>query len=115
MNQASLSEIGIQNSIENQVLNLAKLTQAAGLHGVVCSALEAEMLRAQLGSDFCLVTPGIRPVLTNGQVNQDDQSRVVTPSQALRLGASYLVIGRPITQAENPLKALETIIAECET
>ena len=117
MNQASLSEIGVENSLENQVLKLAKLTQQAGLHGVVCSALEAKMLRAQLGDDFCLVTPGIRPALENSQinlkVNRDDQARVVTPSDALNNGASYLVIGRPITQADNPLKALETIAAEC--
>jgi orotidine-5'-phosphate decarboxylase len=91
------------------VLNLAKLTKQAGLDGVVCSALEATALRSQLGNDFCLVTPGIRPAHTN----QDDQSRVVTPADALKNGASYLVIGRPITQAANPLKALEAIHAEC--
>ena len=115
MNQTSLNEIGIENSVENQVLKLAKLTQQSGLHGVVCSAQEAPMLRAQLGNNFCLVTPGIRPALANGQanVNQDDQSRVVTPADALNNGASYLVIGRPITQAVNPLKALEAIIADC--
>jgi orotidine-5'-phosphate decarboxylase len=108
MSQASLSEIGIENTVENQVLKLAKLTQQAGLHGVVCSALEAKILRQQLGDDFCLVTPGIRPA----NVNQDDQSRVVTPQDALNSGASYLVIGRPITQAPNPLKSLEHILQE---
>ena len=108
MNQASLSEVGIENTLEDQVLKLAKLTQQAGLHGVVCSALEAKILRQQLGNDFCLVTPGIRPA----NVNQDDQSRVVTPQDALNSGASYLVIGRPITQAPNPLKALEHILQE---
>jgi len=76
---------------------------------VVCSALEAEILRAKLGQDFCLVTPGIRPA----NVNKDDQSRVVTPADALNMGSSYLVIGRPITQAASPLKALEAIHAEC--
>jgi orotidine-5'-phosphate decarboxylase len=109
MNQASLNEIGIDSSVENQVLKLAKLTQLAGLHGVVCSALETQILRSQLGNNFCLVTPGIRPA----NVNQDDQSRVVTPDQALRFGSSYLVIGRPITQAANPLSALKAIHAEC--
>jgi orotidine-5'-phosphate decarboxylase len=109
MNQATLHEIGVTNSTENQVLNLAKLTQKAGLHGVVCSAQEAQLLKQQLLSDFLLVTPGIRPA----NVNQDDQSRVVTPSQALHLGASYLVVGRPITQAANPLKALELLLTEC--
>jgi orotidine-5'-phosphate decarboxylase len=117
MNQANLTEIGIENSVQNQVLNLAKLTQQAGLHGVVCSAQEARMLRAQLGSEFCLVTPGIRPALenfqVNMQVNRDDQARVVTPADALANGASYLVIGRPITQATNPLQALEAIVADC--
>ena len=128
MNQGNLTEIGIETSLENQVLRLAKLTQQAGLHGVVCSAQEAQMLRQQLGKTFCLVTPGIRfaqiksqvisnqahvnPVSLN-QVNQDDQSRVVTPADALGNGANYLVIGRPITQAENPLQALEAITAEC--
>lgn len=109
MNQASLNEIGIEVSIENQVLKLAKLTQQAGLHGVVCSALEAQLLKQHLPDNFLLVTPGIRPL----NVNQDDQSRVVTPSQALYMGVSYLVIGRPITQAADPLKALEAINAEC--
>lgn len=109
MNQAALNKVGITTSLATHVLNLATLTQQAGLDGVVCSALEAQMLRTQLGNDFCLVTPGIRPA----NANQDDQSRIVTPAEALRLGASYLVIGRPITQASNPLKALEAISTEC--
>lgn len=110
MNQASLSEIGIDSSVENQVLKLAKLTQQAGLHGVVSSAMEVTLLKKHLKDDFLLVTPGIRPA----NVNQDDQSRVVTPQDALNSGASYLVIGRPITQAPDPLKALEVILREIE-
>jgi orotidine-5'-phosphate decarboxylase len=111
MNQGNLTEIGIENTLENQVLKLATLTKQADLHGVVCSALEAKMLRQHLGNDFCLVTPGIRPAKVNeSHVNQDDQSRVVTPQDALKSGASYLVIGRPITQAPNPLKSLEDIL-----
>lgn len=111
MNQANLIEIGVKNTLEDQVLTLAKLTQQAGLHGVVCSALEAKALRQALGRDFCLVTPGIRPHPSNKQsVNQDDQSRVVTPQDGLNNGANYLVIGRPITQAPNPLKSLEEIL-----
>lgn len=110
MSQTSLSEIGIETSIENQVLRLAKLTQQAGLHGVVCSAMEATLLRKHLNNDFLLVTPGIRPALNPNPVNQDDQSRVVTPQDALNSGVNYLVIGRPITQAPNPLKALEDIL-----
>ena len=109
MNEASLNEVGIETSVENQVLKLAKLTENAGLHGVVCSALEAQLLKKHLRNDFLLVTPGIRPA----SANLDDQSRVLTPRQALQMGASYLVIGRPITQADNPLKALEAILVEC--
>ncbi|MES2181457.1 MAG: orotidine-5'-phosphate decarboxylase [Pseudomonadota bacterium] len=109
MNQASLYRIGIQTDLTTHVLNLASLTQQAGLDGVVCSALEANLLRTQLGNDFCLVTPGIRPANSN----PDDQSRVVTAADALNMGASYLVIGRPITQALHPLAALEAINAEC--
>ncbi|MFM9835375.1 MAG: orotidine-5'-phosphate decarboxylase [Methylophilaceae bacterium] len=110
MNQASLNEIGIQGNVENQVLKLATLTQNAGLHGVVCSAMEAKLLKKNLKDDFLLVTPGIRFALQSSAVNQDDQSRVVTPQDALNNGASYLVIGRPITQAPNPLQTLKSIL-----
>lgn len=109
MNQEGLSQIGIQTPLATHVLNLATLTKQAGLDGVVCSAQEATALRAALGNEFCLVTPGIRPA----NASQDDQSRIVTPKDALANGASYLVIGRPITQAADPLKALEAICAEC--
>ncbi len=109
MNQANLTQIGVAADLPSHVMNLAKLTQQAGLNGVVCSAQEAAMLRAALGQAFCLVTPGIRPT----GASQDDQSRIVTPAQALQNGASYLVIGRPITQAAGPLKALIAIHAEC--
>ena len=108
MNQASLNEIGIETSVENHVLKLAKLTENAGLQGVVCSALEAQLLKKHVKNDFLLVTPGIRPA----SANLDDQSRVLTPSQALQMGASYLVIGRPITQASNPKQALLDILKE---
>jgi len=107
MNQATLAALGISTSIEEHVLKLATLTQTAGLHGVVCSAQEATMLRKNLEQDFLLVTPGIRPA----NASKDDQSRIVTPQDALKQGASYLVIGRPITKAEHPAKALEAIAA----
>lgn len=106
MNQATLSEVGIQVPMEEQVLRLAKLTQSARLHGVVCSAQEATLLRQHVDKDFLLVTPGIRPA----NASKDDQSRIVTPQDALQQGASYLVIGRPITQAEQPAAALQTIL-----
>ena len=108
MDQAALNQIGVNGGVQDQVLRLARLTQQAGLDGVVCSAQEAVALRSTLGEKFCLVTPGIRPA----NVNADDQSRVVTPSDALRNGANYLVIGRPITQAPNPLLSLEAICKE---
>lgn len=106
MNQATLSEINIQKPIDQQVLTLAQLTQNVGLHGVVCSAQEATLLRKHVNADFLLVTPGIR--LANA--SKDDQSRIVTPQDALAQGASYLVIGRPITQAKQPAIALQTIL-----
>ena len=108
MNQEALGKIGIQIDLTTHVLNLATLTKLAGLDGVVCSALETPLLRKQLGPDFCLVTPGIRPANSS----RDDQSRVVTPTAALNMGSSYLVIGRPITQAHDPLKTLQAIHAE---
>ena len=108
MDQTTLNQLGIQGSLEDQVLRLARLAQQAGLDGVVCSAQEASALRTALGQDFCLVTPGIR----SANISADDQSRIVTPAEALRLGASYLVIGRPITQAPDPLLALQAIHQE---
>jgi orotidine-5'-phosphate decarboxylase len=111
MSQANLTELGIQNSIEEQVLKLATLTKQAGLHGVVCSAMEAQMLRKDMSDDFLLVTPGIRPA----NASLDDQTRVMTPSKALSMGASYLVVGRPITQAQDPLAALHAINKEIQT
>ncbi len=108
MNQQTLEQIGVGRPLQDQVLNLASLTKQSGLDGVVCSAQEAKLLRQHLGQDFCLVTPGIRPA----NASLDDQSRVVTPATALQDGASYLVIGRPITQAASPIAALEAIAAD---
>ena len=108
MNQQMLNEVGVTGAVSDQVLNLANLTKKSGLDGVVCSAQEAPILRKALGSNFCLVTPGIRPA----DATIDDQSRVVTPSKALAMGSSYLVIGRPITQSKNPLESLQKIHEE---
>jgi orotidine-5'-phosphate decarboxylase len=108
MDQQGLQEVGVAGALQEQVLRLARLTQASGLDGVVCSAQESPLLRGHLGDDFCLVTPGIRPAAAS----RDDQSRVVTPADALRQGSSYLVIGRPITQAPDPLAALHAISNE---
>ena len=102
MNQKDLADLGINEAPQEMVLRLARLAQDCGLDGVVCSALETELLRKQCGNQFCLVTPGIRPP----DASLDDQSRVMTPEAALRSGSSYLVIGRPITKAADPLQAL---------
>lgn len=107
MSQADLVEIGLQGSVKDNVARLAALAKQSGLDGVVCSAQEAQLLRTAIGDDFCLVTPGIRP--QNASV--DDQQRIMTPKQALDAGASYLVVGRPITQATDPLQALKDINA----
>lgn len=111
MNQSALNQIGIETTVEQHVLRLAELTAQSGLHGVVCSAQEAKLIRAHINQDFLLVTPGIRPSFAS----QDDQSRILTPSQALASGASYLVIGRPITQAKEPLAALSLISKEIQS
>ncbi|MDD2686480.1 MAG: orotidine-5'-phosphate decarboxylase [Gallionella sp.] len=108
MAQNDLSELGIAATPAELVQRLAHLAHDCGLDGVVCSAQEAGLLRAQNGNDFCLVTPGIRPA----QASLDDQSRVMTPLQALQAGASYLVVGRPITKAADPLQALLDINLE---
>jgi len=108
MAQEDLHEIGINASPSQMVPLLASLANDSGLDGVVCSAQEAFLLRQQLGKGFCLVTPGIRPA--NAAAN--DQARIMTPRAALESGSSYLVIGRPITQAPDPLVALQEIIKE---
>lgn len=110
MSAEDLSEVGVADAPADQVLRLARLTQQCGLDGVVCSAQEAAMLRADLGPDFRLVTPGIRPA----GAETGDQRRVMTPSEAIRAGASDLVIGRPITGAPDPLAALKNIQTELE-
>jgi orotidine-5'-phosphate decarboxylase len=111
MSEAELNQVGVTGSLATHVTRLAQLTLQAGLDGVVCSAQEASLLRQACGQDFCLVTPGIRPA----DAAKDDQTRIVTPAQALALGSSYLVIGRPITQAADPLQALHDIQQSIKT
>ena len=103
-----LMEVGVNRSLTEQVSALADLVKRSGLDGVVCSAQEAQTLRAQCGEDFALVTPGIRPAGSAA----DDQRRIVTPAQALEWGSDYLVIGRPITAAVDPAQALKEILQE---
>lgn len=106
--QAELDALGIEATPQQMVSRLAAMANNAGLDGVVCSAQEAQLLRQEQGDDFLLVTPGIRLA----GATQDDQCRVVTPEKAIAQGASYLVIGRPITQAADPCKVLRTIISD---
>ncbi len=107
LDRAALLDLDIDAEPASLALRLARLTQRAGLDGVVCSAAEARVLRDALGPDFKLVTPGIRPAGSGS----DDQARVVTPAQAIANGADYLVVGRPITAAADPLAALADIEA----
>ncbi|MEX0731953.1 MAG: orotidine-5'-phosphate decarboxylase [Aquisalimonadaceae bacterium] len=106
----TLREIGCEADVERQVLRLARLAVDAGLDGVVCSAREAPGLRRSLGNAPILVTPGIRPTGSE----QDDQRRVLTPAEALRAGSDYLVVGRPITRASDPVAVLHAINREID-
>ncbi len=106
--EAGLHAVGVAGSIADQVARLAALSADAGLDGVVCSPLEIGLLRAQRGAGFKLVTPGVRPMASS----LDDQVRVATPAAAIVAGADYLVVGRPVTQAPDPLTAVATINAE---
>ncbi len=105
MDQAQLNAINLTVSPQEQVKHLAKLAQQAALDGIVCSAQEAAMLRKMTGDDFLLVTPGIRPL----GVDPGDQSRVMTPGDANAAGVNYIVVGRPITQSDNPLAVIDKI------
>lgn len=108
MKEADLKEVGINYSVADQVQRLASLVKACKLDGVVCSSHEVSKLRETLGDDICLVTPGIRP--KGSEVG--DQKRIMTPKEAVDLGASYLVVGRPITQAVDPMAVLTAIEQE---
>lgn len=105
MEREDLADIGLDVEPISQVKRLAALTKECGLHGVVCSAQESVVLREQLGKDFLLVTPGIRPASSEA----GDQRRIMTPEQAQAAGVSYMVIGRPITQSASPTEALRAI------
>ncbi len=108
MAREDLAEIGVTDDPLAQVERLAALSQRSGMDGVVCSAQEATALRALCGDTFLKVTPGIRPSASKG----DDQRRTLTPARALAAGSTHLVIGRPVTQASNPMAALADIEQE---
>ncbi len=106
IDEAEATRIGYQDGLKDRVVQLAKLTQEAGLDGVVCSAHEIADIRAACGPDFALMVPGIRPAGSE----TGDQKRVMTPKDALTAGATHLVIGRPITKADNPAQAVQDIL-----
>ena len=112
MDEAALREIGVERPVLAQVTALARMTQAAGLHGVVASAHETPAIRAACGDGFTIVTPGIRGA--SAGVALDDQSRTMGPADAVRAGASYIVVGRPIIGAPDPRAAAEGVVRELE-
>jgi orotidine-5'-phosphate decarboxylase len=104
----TLREVGIELPVSEMVVKLAKLAQKAGIDGVVASPLEVPLIREACGNDFIIVTPGVRPA----SAATDDQKRVMTPGEAIKAGSDFLVIGRPISTAPDPLTAIEAIIDE---
>ena len=106
--ESTLREIGIDHAVPDMVVRLAELAKAAGIDGVVASPLEIGLIRAACGPDFLIVTPGVRPSFAAA----NDQKRIMTPAEAVRAGADYLVIGRPIATAPDPVAAAEAIIDE---
>lgn len=111
MTAQEMQSLGMQSEVQEKVLELARLAKKSGLDGVVASAQEALMIKKELGRDFLVVTPGIRPTWA---ILQCDQRRVLTPSQAVEAGADYIVVGRPIIQADDPVYAAKKIIQELE-
>jgi len=106
--EATLRQIGIMHSVQDMVVRLAQLAKESGMDGVVASPLEIELIRAACGPDFLIVTPGVRPLFAA----VDDQKRIMTPGEAVRAGAGYLVIGRPIARAADPAAAAQSIAEE---
>lgn len=109
LDEEDLDLIGYLGSTDEMVQRLARLVQESSLAGIVCSAMEIKMIRRNMGNDFTLMVPGIRP--SGSDVG--DQKRIMTPKQALKDGATHLVIGRPITKADDPKKVIEDILEEC--
>ena len=100
------------DEVEDQVVRLARLARKAGMDGVVASPLEIARIRRECGRGFLIVTPGVRPARRDGGRDEDDQKRIMTPEEAMRAGADYLVLGRPIRDAKDPLATVQEVVAE---
>jgi orotidine-5'-phosphate decarboxylase len=110
LNEDDLKRVGIDGEVADQVVRLALLTKEAGMDGVVASPHEVADIREACGRRFVIVTPGIRPF----DSNRNDQQRVMTPADAIRSGVDYIVVGRPILEAKDPLRAAQEIVAQME-
>ncbi len=108
MDDQDLDKLGVRGRVVDQVLRMAALALADGCHGVVASAREASALRSELGDEFAIVTPGVRPV----GADHGDQSRVVTPAEAIKAGATHIVVGRPVTAAADPAAEVRAILEQ---
>jgi len=108
MDETILKEVGIKTPLEQQVVRLATLAKKAGVHGVVASPREITLIRDHCGPNFLIVTPGVRPA----SATKDDQKRTLTPGEAVRAGADYIVVGRPIKDADDPVKSADEIVEE---
>lgn len=113
MDQRTMRGVGVSGTPARGVVRLARLAQKAGVDGVVASVREAKMIRKACGRHFLIVTPGVRPAAAE-KVEKDDQTRVATPREAIRAGADYIVVGRPITGAADPRIAAQSILAELQ-
>jgi orotidine-5'-phosphate decarboxylase len=112
MDQKTMKEVGISGAPKLRVTKLAQLAKSAGVDGVVASVQEAKAIRKACGRDFLIVTPGVRPKEITASAEQDDQARTATPTEAIRAGADFLVVGRPILAAPDPRAAAQSIVEE---
>jgi orotidine-5'-phosphate decarboxylase len=112
MDQKAIREVGIGGPPKSRVLKLAQLAQSAGVDGVVASVAEAKAIRKRCGREFLIVTPGVRPKEKPAGANQDDQARTATPREAIKAGADFIIVGRPVLASADPRKAVEEIVDE---
>ena len=108
MDENNLKKVGVSDNMENQVLRLAKLAKESALDGVVASPSEVKSIRKALEKDFLIITPGVRPLWAA----TGDQKRVATPREAIKSGASFIVVGRPVIEAKDPAQAVRSILKE---